>query len=207
MLLRSSSAPILNSWLPNSKDSSSSSSPSSEPAESTLHLPRTKSVSLTCSFQYSSLDDPSTKRPPLSSASDHTHTPPKPKRQPNNNNKTRPHSQQRRDKPTIEFERLFSSSGLGEKSVASGASQTLVVGGGAGINGGDGGGRGLDGGDSGGSGFFEGNNRGSESTEAYYLKMIDANPGNSLMLGNYAKFLKEVKTFPTKPFSFLSLEF
>ena len=28
--------------------------------------------------------------------------------------------------------------------------------------------------------------------EEYYLKMIEANPGNPLLLGNYAKFLKEV---------------
>lgn len=29
-------------------------------------------------------------------------------------------------------------------------------------------------------------------TDAYYQKMIQANPGNSLIVGNYAKFLKEV---------------
>lgn len=81
--------------------------------------------------------------------------------------------------------------------------QTLVVGGGVGSNGGricggGGGGRGSGGGDGGdgggGSGFSEGNNnRGSDSTDAYYQKMIEANPGNGLLLGNYAKFLKEVK--------------
>jgi hypothetical protein len=30
-------------------------------------------------------------------------------------------------------------------------------------------------------------------TETYYQKMIQANPGNGLLLSNYAKFLKEVK--------------
>lgn len=83
--------------------------------------------------------------------------------------------------------------------------QTLVVGGGVGSDGGricggdgrgsdggDGGDDGGDGGDDGGSGYFESNNHGSDSTDAYYQKVIEANPGNALLLGNYAKFLKEV---------------
>ncbi|CAH9136149.1 unnamed protein product [Cuscuta epithymum] len=36
-------------------------------------------------------------------------------------------------------------------------------------------------------------NNGSEKTDVYYKKMIKANPGNPLLLGNYARFLKEVK--------------
>lgn len=40
----------------------------------------------------------------------------------------------------------------------------------------------------GGSGLFE-----TDSTDVYYQKMIEANPGNPLFLGNYAKFLKEVR--------------
>lgn len=54
MLLRSSYTPILKySWLPHSKDSSPES-------ESLVHLPRTRSVSITCSFHspYSPLFDP-----------------------------------------------------------------------------------------------------------------------------------------------------
>ena len=105
------------------------------------------------------------------------------------------------------IQRLFSSSGLGESVLDDEGSmgkkdsilQTLVVGGGVGSNGGricgGGGGRGSDGGDGGdvgGSGFFESNNHGSDSTDAYYQNMIEANPGNALLLGNYAKFLKEV---------------
>lgn len=75
--------------------------------------------------------------------------------------------------------------------------QTLVVGGGVGnsggkICGGGGSGKGSDGGEGWGFGFFESNNRGSGSTDAYYQKMIEADPGNALLLGNYAKFLKEV---------------
>ncbi|CAL5444108.1 unnamed protein product [Camellia sinensis] len=69
--------------------------------------------------------------------------------------------------------------------------QTVVAGSGGGGGGricggggGAGGGRGLEGGD----GFS-----GYDGTEAYYQKMIEANPGNALLLGNYAKFLKEVR--------------
>lgn len=61
-----------------------------------------------------------------------------------------------------------------------------------------GGGGGSDGGGgSGGEGYEEdgGDNkkRGSgTSTDVYYEKMIEANPGNPLILGNYARYLKEV---------------
>ncbi|GMI92803.1 hypothetical protein like AT5G20190 [Hibiscus trionum] len=57
-----------------------------------------------------------------------------------------------------------------------------------GIGGGCGG---SDGDDSQG-GFWDSNN-GNDGTDLYYLKMIEANPGNSLLLSNYAKFLKEVR--------------
>lgn len=33
---------------------------------------------------------------------------------------------------------------------------------------------------------------GEDSTNSYYQEMIIANPNNALLLGNYAKFLKEV---------------
>ncbi|URD97483.1 hypothetical protein MUK42_35859 [Musa troglodytarum] len=36
-------------------------------------------------------------------------------------------------------------------------------------------------------------NHGNDATDAYYLQMMKADPGNSLILGNYAKFLKEVR--------------
>ncbi|KAJ0076462.1 hypothetical protein Patl1_34509 [Pistacia atlantica] len=199
MLLRSSSTPILNSWLPKrSKDSS--------PEPEFQVLQRTKSVSLSNSpFQWSpqSTDDHSTKK--LLTAS-----PDLPKRKKN----IFPPSSKELDEEQIlqcpRIQRLFSSSGLGEKLLVNdndnkegggleedSVLQTMVMGGGMGSNGGkicggsrDGAGGGGDG-DGGGSGFFENNK--SNSTDAYYQKMIEANPGNSLLLGNYAKFLKEAR--------------
>ncbi|XP_019256551.1 PREDICTED: uncharacterized protein LOC109234977 isoform X2 [Nicotiana attenuata] len=44
-----------------------------------------------------------------------------------------------------------------------------------------------------GSELWDSSNHGSDSTDLYYTKMIQANPGNSLLLGNYARFLKEVR--------------
>lgn len=56
---------------------------------------------------------------------------------------------------------------------------------------GGGGGWRLSGGGSGGSGFRD-SNGGSEIMEMYYQEMIAADPGNSMVLSNYARFLKEV---------------
>lgn len=78
--------------------------------------------------------------------------------------------------------------------------QTLVVGGGLGSGSGDrigSGSGGFGGGDGSGSdggfGFSNNsNNSGNDATDSYYRTMIEANPGNALLLGNYAKFLKEV---------------
>lgn len=101
--------------------------------------------------------------------------------------------------------RLLSSSGLGEavvndNSVAvaekgNRSLQTLVNGGCGGAGGGKvcGGGRrgSLDDGDE--CGPYDSNHGyGHDCTDAYYQKMIEANPGNPLLLSNYAKFLKEV---------------
>lgn len=55
-----------------------------------------------------------------------------------------------------------------------------------------GGGRRLSGGVSGGSGFRD-SNGGSEIMEMYYQEMVAADPGNSMVLSNYARFLKEFK--------------
>ncbi|KAK8551200.1 hypothetical protein V6N13_119682 [Hibiscus sabdariffa] len=73
---------------------------------------------------------------------------------------------------------LFSSSGLGER-VAD--DDDDVMDGGQGNNGG----KICGGGDDHGSD--------TDSTDVYYQKMIEANPGNPLLLGNYAKFLKEIR--------------
>ncbi|KAK6783849.1 hypothetical protein RDI58_017303 [Solanum bulbocastanum] len=69
------------------------------------------------------------------------------------------------------------------------AVEQLVVDGGG--SGGDGRGKKCGGGGGGGGGDSDGDS--SEfSVDLYYTKMIQANPGNSLLLGNYARFLKEV---------------
>lgn len=54
---------------------------------------------------------------------------------------------------------------------------------------GGGGGRRLSGGGSG----FRDSNGGSEIMEMYYQEMVAADPGNSMVLSNYARFLKEYK--------------
>ncbi|XP_010535865.1 PREDICTED: uncharacterized protein LOC104811030 [Tarenaya hassleriana] len=51
---------------------------------------------------------------------------------------------------------------------------------------------GSDGGD-GHGGFGSWEPKGNDVIEAHYQKMIAANPGNGLLLSNYAKFLKEVR--------------
>ncbi|KAK2979123.1 hypothetical protein RJ640_021126 [Escallonia rubra] len=56
-----------------------------------------------------------------------------------------------------------------------------------------GGGDGCGGGGNGGDNACLGSDHGSESTDEHYKKIIKANPGNGLLLGNYARFLKEVK--------------
>ncbi|XP_047162298.1 uncharacterized protein LOC124832203 isoform X1 [Vigna umbellata] len=79
---------------------------------------------------------------------------------------------------------LFSSSGLDGHEEGGLGLQTSVMGGGMG----SGGGRIC--------GGFNGSGRGSygrDWTDAYYQNMIEANPNNALLLGNYAKFLKEVR--------------
>lgn len=44
-------------------------------------------------------------------------------------------------------------------------------------------------------GHGRGNNHGSDRMDGYYQNMIEANPNDPLLLGNYAKFLKEVIIF------------
>jgi hypothetical protein len=71
---------------------------------------------------------------------------------------------------------LFSSSGLDYD--------------GSGFGGSGGGGSGGGGGGCGNNEYLDG---GVNETDVYYKTMIDANPGNSLLLSNYARFLKEVR--------------
>lgn len=87
--------------------------------------------------------------------------------------------------------RVFSNPGLVEEECEIGVLVGGgVYGGGGKICGGGGRGGGSDDGDGDGrSDSWDSNNYG---TDVYYQKMIEANPGNPLLLGNYARFLKEV---------------
>lgn len=69
----------------------------------------------------------------------------------------------------------------------------LLVGGAIGAGGGrsSGGGGGSDAGGDERSGFWD-SNHGNDGVDMYYQTMIEANPGNPLLLSNYAKYLKEV---------------
>ncbi|XP_052199564.1 uncharacterized protein LOC127806371 [Diospyros lotus] len=51
----------------------------------------------------------------------------------------------------------------------------------------------IGGGAGGGNGGDGDSDRGSDNTDLFYQKMIEANPGNALLIGNYARFLKEVR--------------
>lgn len=195
MLLRSSTAPITSSWLPHSKE------PSPEP-EQVLHLPRTLSTPIQN----------------MVDADPRSHIPSKPEtntcmqrsnvfenqRRIKMKGSDEVEEAKKKNKGTPPSVReLFSISGLDEKVVEHGEGyagkkgsrlQTLVMGGGMGSNGGyNGSGRGSDGGH--GWDFSEENNHGRDWTDAYYQNMIEANPNNALLLGNYAKFLKEVIRF------------
>ena len=198
MLLRSSSAPIPSSLLPHSRESSP------EP-ELVLHVPRARSFA----------------GPRQNLADTDHHSPTKPEKKtciPRSNvlksqrsirikesdGVGQPlHETYTKAKPAMR--ELFSSSGLdrqvldheeGDGRKEASGLQTLVMGGGMGSDGGricGGSGIGSDGGHGSGWESYEENNHGKDRTDAYYRSMIEANPNNALLLGNYAKFLKEVK--------------
>ncbi|PRQ46359.1 putative tetratricopeptide-like helical domain-containing protein [Rosa chinensis] len=189
MLLRSSSSPILNSWLPHSKDSGLGSSSSPEP-EMVPQIPRTCAISL---------------RSPLSVS-----------------RKTNQHlitltrarsdadlggSHQRRPPfaNTLNgFEEIGEEAGYGGGGVRRtmslglaevegcemGTRENIGLLSGL-VGGGDGGGK-ICGGNGGGSDGGGESDRGSATAETHYRNMIEADPGNPLLLSNYAKFLKEV---------------
>ncbi|CAK7345482.1 unnamed protein product [Dovyalis caffra] len=198
MLLRSSSTPILNSWIPpHSKE------PSPEP-ESLPQIPKSRSISLTSSSSpfspISSQDHDSIKSMTRAFSETDLRDLAVPKRKLSNgifNGIT----VEEEVGEEVEKKVSFMESGLflggcevGEK--GEGCNDmlgVLVTGGGSGGGRGKfcgGGGSGF--GDDEGSGFWE-SNKGIESTDVYYQKMIEANPGNPLLLSNYAKFLKEVR--------------
>ncbi|KAL0441630.1 UNVERIFIED_CONTAM: hypothetical protein Sradi_0101900 [Sesamum radiatum] len=187
MLLRSSSTPVLRSWLQNSTTGSGS----SPECDSLPQLPRTRSFCLSMSFE-----DSLGRSPP-------THTDLKDPAKPKKSLKLSAKLKERRSGQEV-CSTFLSSSGLRGAGIEEECSlvpergrvpQTLVVGGGVAGGGGGGicgGGRGSNDG-SGSDSQDPGSWHGSENTDAYYEMMIQANPGNPLLLANYAKFLKEVK--------------
>ncbi|XP_009624035.1 uncharacterized protein [Nicotiana tomentosiformis] len=202
MLLRSSSSPLLNSWVP----ISCGSSPESDkmlPIQ-TPQLIRTGSHSMSTSFGH---DESPTKHSSSRCMRESDLRDPAvlPKKNKNGSKKPKPAKLKEREVGSTEVTRLLSNSGLGKAEEEASAVaveekgrvlQSLVAGG----AGGGGGGRVCGGGGSGGSRDGDGPDsqdsnswHGHESTEAYYQKMIEANPGNGLLLANYARFLKEVK--------------
>ncbi|KAL2516589.1 Tetratricopeptide repeat (TPR)-like superfamily protein [Forsythia ovata] len=212
MLLRSSSSPLLNSWVPNSTVGSS-------PESDILpQLTRARSVCLTTSLSFE--DSPGRSRPVFESD---LREPLKPKKSVKRVGTPKPVKTKGRRKghevgSGFGFgSMLLSSSGLGATEAAeeegyvavaekARVPQLFVMGGGSGVGGGKvcgGGGGGVGGGGGGGgrgsddglgSGSQDPNNwNGNESTDSYYQRMIEANPCNSLVLANYAKYLKEVK--------------
>ncbi|KAJ4953825.1 hypothetical protein NE237_030657 [Protea cynaroides] len=216
MLLRSASTPILNSWFPQSKESS----PESDLVH---HIPRTRSITLTASSLNSlhTSDDSIKKINRALSEGDLRELavvskPPKWKSLCRDLNGLSTISLEEGEEQNVvdhksskfqSLEQLFSSSGLDEsvpdatdEACSSGMLQehegleTLVAGGGLGEDGGKicGGGRGGSHGGDGGFGFSD-SNHGDDRTDVYYQTMIKANPSNALLLGNYARFLKEVR--------------
>ncbi|XP_061344536.1 uncharacterized protein LOC133290472 [Gastrolobium bilobum] len=193
MFLRSSSTPVLNSWLlhSNSKDSS--------PEPEILHqIPRTRSFALSASQSSLSPIDASVNRMTRALSETDLSAPPKRKAL---NHRVFDEDEEGESKRGKRFSArsrtasfgsaLFSLSELdeGEGGVGlrdDGFMRVLVEGGG-----GDGGG-GWDNNDGGRSGFWD-SNHGNDSTDVYYRTMIEANPGNPLFLSNYARYLKEVR--------------
>ncbi|KAL3633048.1 hypothetical protein CASFOL_026032 [Castilleja foliolosa] len=199
MLLRSSSSPILNSWLHNSAGASGSSS-SPEP-DIVAQLPRTRSF---CPTMFH--EDIAGHIAPTRSVFDSD----LPKHKKCLRLPASPKPVKIKERREQEMGSTFlTSSGFGaalEEECLVAASdrervpQTLTLGGGIGGGGPGrmcGGGRGSD--DGSGSGSENPFHwSGPESTDAYYQTMIQANPSNPLFLANYAKFLKEVKGDYTK---------
>ncbi|MFQ6639046.1 hypothetical protein Gotur_016468 [Gossypium turneri] len=175
LLMRSLSTPILNSWLCHSKDCCSSPDPDFP------ILQRSGSVSL---YTPASIDDHKHKQLNI----------PKPRKEEGKPMVPTPHSldlhkqaeqesddqEQESEPKSCSIQTLFSISELGERVVDDDEVSNVTDGGSICGPGDDCGG--------GGSGLFE-----TDSTNVYYQKMIEANPGNPLFLGNYAKFLKEIR--------------
>ncbi|KAL6221686.1 hypothetical protein ACLB2K_005081 [Fragaria x ananassa] len=188
MLLRSSSSPILNSWLPHSKvDSGLGSSP--EP-EMVPQIPRTCSISLSSNGSRSPLSSSRnakqqlvttlTRRGSDADLGDH--------RRPSFANTLNGFEESEEEEREASEVSGGGYGGGGVRRTRENIGLLSVFGGGGagggnicgGNGGGGGGGGGSDGGDS------------MSAAEMHYQNMIQADPGNPLLLSNYAKFLKEV---------------
>ncbi|XP_068653285.1 uncharacterized protein [Aristolochia californica] len=215
MLLRSSSTPILNSWIPVCRDAS----PESDSLPSPVTKARSVSMSAPLSASSPGYDSSRISSFKINRALSETdlHDLALPPHDPRAKPVTRKQKsfssvpveeceeENALDSTPSSLARLFSSSGLDElvqsgegcSVEANDESSPLHEGGGFGggngwISGGKGGGGNGGGDDVGGRGFSDSNN-GHESTDAYYQRMIEANPGNALLLTNYAKYLKDVR--------------
>ncbi|XP_013618532.1 PREDICTED: uncharacterized protein LOC106325054 [Brassica oleracea var. oleracea] len=196
MLLRTTSAPILNSWLKQHCSRESSPEPES------LLQPRNRSLSLLAS---KSIDE-HTGEILHQAFSEHRESVLKSSYNVHDSSNVLPRKQRRSSldesshgtayngkildpSSNLLTERLFSDSGLGEKvSDVEDHPEALVMGGGGGM--GSSGVKICNGGDDSGS---SGSEDASHATDVYYREMINLTPGNSLLTGNYAKFLKEVR--------------
>ncbi|CAL9241389.1 unnamed protein product [Arabidopsis halleri] len=192
MLLRSTSAPILNSWLPQHCSRESSPEPESQLQRRSRSLSLFSSKSIdghTGEVLHQALSDH--KESVLkSNSSEHSYKTPTSSRQRRSSLDETRYTKKTLDRSSpFLVERLFSSSGLGDKASSDDRLETLVSGGGGGM--GSSGGKICSGAGVGGSGIDGGGSE--DATDTYYKEMIDSSPGNSLLTGNYAKFLKEVK--------------
>ncbi|KAK4257397.1 hypothetical protein QN277_006990 [Acacia crassicarpa] len=205
MLLRSSSTPILNSWHPHSKDSS--------PEPEIVHqIPRNRSITLSASSSsLSRMDDSINKMTRALSETDLRDLS-VPKKKPFTQMfgglSVEDEEENLVEKGFSAHSRtpsfgggLFPFSELDEECEVGpeddGGKVGVLVGGGIGGAAGGtigcgGGGGGSDKGDYGRSASWD-SNHGNDSVGFYYQTMIEANPGNPLLLSNYAKYLKEVR--------------
>ncbi|KAE8732792.1 equilibrative nucleoside transporter family protein [Hibiscus syriacus] len=183
MLLRSASSPLLNSWAPHSKE------PSQE-HELPYQISRTRTVSFTVSCSVRSSDDLTRKMKRAVSETDLSDLVVPMMKAGNKGsgilNGVCVEEEEEVEKEEAGFEWLRAASLGVEEECGIGDGGGKICSGGRGGCGG-----GSDGGDNE-WGYWDPNN-GNDITDSYYQKMIQANPGNSLLLGNYARFLQEVR--------------
>ncbi|KAI4335709.1 hypothetical protein L6164_014331 [Bauhinia variegata] len=203
MLLRSSSTPLLNSWFSHTKDSS--------PEPEMVHqTPRTRSITLSASSSSLSMIDDSTKKMTRTLSETDIRDLSVPKKKffnPLFNGLSIKDEEENKRERGFSAHSRTASSGRGlftfseldedcEVGVNEQGSVSVLVGGEIGGGGGricrGGGGGRSDNGDDERSGFWD-SNHGNDSTDIYYQQMIEANPGNPLLLSNYAKYLKEAR--------------